>query len=69
MILHLFFFERTARGLPNILIEGEKTKYRDYWPARYQLQPIQEKEESEKKRKKQKPPLENSTTKKKQNHH
>jgi hypothetical protein len=46
------FFERTARGLPNILIEGEKTKYRDYWPARYQLQPIQEKRRERKEEKK-----------------
>jgi hypothetical protein len=65
----LFFFERTARGLPNILIEGEKTKYRDYRPARYQLQPIQEKRRKRKEEEKTKPPLENSTTKKKQNHH
>jgi hypothetical protein len=38
--------------LPNILIEGEKTKYRDYWPARYQLQPIQEKRRERKEEKK-----------------
>jgi hypothetical protein len=47
--------------LPNIFKEGESvqlTKYRDYWPTKSQLQPLQKKkeEERERKKKKQKPP-------------
>jgi hypothetical protein len=49
--------------LLNILIEGEKTKYRDYWPARYQLQTIQEKRRKRKEEKKKKePPLRKNKT-------
>jgi hypothetical protein len=51
------FFERTTRGLPNIFKEGESVqlpKYRDYWPTKSQLQPLQKKKR-EKERKNKKP--------------
>jgi hypothetical protein len=57
--------------LPNKFKEGELvhlTKYRDYWPTKSQLQPLQKRRrEREKERKNKKPPkrspLENSLIK------
>jgi hypothetical protein len=46
--------------LPNIFKEGESvqlTKYRDYWPTKSQLQPLQKKKKREKERKNKKNPL------------
>jgi hypothetical protein len=44
-----------VRGLPNIFKEGESvqlTKYRDYWPTKSQLQPLQKKKRRERKKEK-----------------
>jgi hypothetical protein len=53
------FFDRTARGLPNIFKEGESvqlTKYMDYWPTKVQLQPLQKKKKKREKERKNKKP-------------
>jgi hypothetical protein len=37
------FFRKDSKRIAEYIYRRRKTKYRDYWPARFQLQPIQEK--------------------------
>jgi hypothetical protein len=58
MLFKTIFFERTVRGLLNIFKEGESvqlTKYRDYWPTKSQLQPLQKRRRERKKEKTKNP--------------
>ena len=57
------FFERTARGLPNILLEGEKPNTGTTGQQGTNYSQFKKKKESEKKRKKKKePPLRKNKT-------
>jgi hypothetical protein len=48
--MYLYFFRKDGKRIAEYINRRRKTKYRDYWPARYQLQPIQEKKKKRAKR-------------------